>query len=691
MERSEREASPARAERAAVLKSACPLDCPDTCSLEVRVESGRVSAIEGSRANPLTAGFICEKVRDYARHLEAPERVLHPLRRVGPKGSGRFERIGWGEALGEVCARVNATLARSGGEAILPVSYGGSNGLLSEGAIDARLFERLGASRLLHTVCAAPSGAAAQGLYGRMCGVALDDYEHARLIVLWGVNPKVTGIHLLPPIQRARRAGAQLVVIDPLRTELARRADLHLAPLPGTDLPLALAVAHLLERRGQVAHAFLAAHASGVEEFLARAAEWPVERAAQVCGLDATEIERFADLYAAASPALIRCGWGLERNRNGGSAIAAVLALPAIAGKFGVRGGGYTMSNSAQWKRVLAAPAGQTGQPRTRAINMNQLGRALLEQQDPPLELLFVYNTNPIATYPDQERLRRGLAREDLYVVVHEQVLTDSARMADLVLPATSFLEHDELRAGYGALALLRAHPALAPMGEAWPNWKLFAELERRLGLARAGEACEPQALCEELYARAGLDEQARARLERGEALAPPIGAHPVQFVDAWPQTPDRRVRLLPDELEHAAPGGLYRWQPNPHERDGSLTLISPASARRISSSLGELQREPAAVRLHPDEARARGIAHGASVRVHNRLGEVRCLAACDAEVRRGVAVLEKGLWSHATANGATANALVPDSLSDLGGGACFNDARVEIEPCAAPAGAAAG
>lgn len=680
MERSSRDASPARGQRGSVKQSVCPLDCPDTCSLELQVDDERVRSIEGSHANPLTAGFICEKVRGYARHLEAPERVLHPLRRVGSKGSGQFERIGWNEALDELCARVRATLARSGGEAILPVSYGGSNGFLSQGGVDARFFERLGASRLLHTVCAAPSGAAAQGLYGRMCGVALDDFEHARLIVLWGVNPKATGIHLLPPIQRARRAGAQLVVIDPLRTELARRADLHLAPLPGTDLPLALAVAHRLAERGQLAREFLAAHASGVDEFLQRAAEWPLERAAETCGLEPAAIERFATLYAAASPALIRCGWGLERNRNGGSAVAAVLALPALAGKFGVRGGGYTMSNSAEWKRALAAPSAPA---RTRAINMNQLGRALLEQRSPPLELLFVYNTNPLATYPDQERLRRGLAREDLYVAVHEQVLTDSARMADLVLPATSFLEHDELRAGYGALALLRARPAIEPMGEAWPNWRLFAELERRLGLARAGEACEPEALCAELYARARLAPEARERLERGEALAPAVGAHPVQFVDAWPQTPDRRVRLMPPELEREAPGGLYRWRPNPHEADGSLTLISPASPRRISSSLGELEREPAAVRMHSADAQARGIAHGAAVRVHNRLGEVRCLAACDNEVRRGVAVLEKGLWAHSTANGATANALVPDSLSDLGGGACFNDARVEIEPCA--------
>jgi anaerobic selenocysteine-containing dehydrogenase len=681
MKRSELDAKPdsARDRHAGLVASVCPLDCPDTCSLELRVEHGRVLSIEGSHANPLTAGFICEKVRGYARHLEAPERVLHPLRRIGPKGSGRFERIGWDEALDELCARVRATLARSGGEAILPVSYGGSNGFLSQGNVDARLFERLGASRLLHTVCAAPSGAAAQGLYGRMCGVALDDYEHARLIVLWGVNPKVTGIHLLPPIQRARRAGAQLVVIDPLRTELARRSDLHLAPLPGTDLPLALAVAHLLAQRGQVAHAFLAQHAQGAQTFLARAAEWPLERAARVCGLAPAAIEGLAALYAAASPALIRCGWGLERNRNGGSAIAAVLALPAIAGKFGVRGGGYTMSNSAEWKRALGSARAESS---ARAINMNQLGRALLEERDPALELLFVYNTNPLATYPDQERLRRGLAREDLYVAVHEQVLTDSARMADLVLPATSFLEHDELRAGYGALALLRARPALAPMGEAWPNWKLFAELERRLGLARPGEAREPAELCAEIYARAGLTAAQREQLELGEALAPPVGEHPVQFVDAWPHTPDRRVQLVPPELERAAPGGLYCWRPNPHEADGSLTLISPASPRRISSSLGELEREPASVRLHPDEAHARGIAHGAAVRVHNRLGEVHCLAACDADVRLGVAVLEKGLWAHSTANGATANALVPDSLSDLGGGACFNDARVEIEPC---------
>ncbi|MGH2628125.1 MAG: molybdopterin-dependent oxidoreductase, partial [Anaerolineales bacterium] len=400
--------------------------------------------------------------------------------------AGRFRRTTWPEALDLVAMKMKALHGAGAGEAILPVSYGGSNGYLSQDTTDARLFSRLKASRLARTVCAAPSGRAAMGLYGKMPGVALHDYVAAKLIVLWGVNPSVSGIHLVPFIQKAQRQGAQLVVIDPRRTKLAQRADLHLAVRPGTDLPVALSVIRWLFGSGKADERFLAAHATGVEDLRQRAAPWNFERAAKVAGVLAEDLERFARLYADSRPAAIRCGWGVERNRNGGSAVAAILALPAVAGKFGVRGGGYTMSNSGAWDLDSRSAAGEPPAD-TREINMNLLGEALLSEED-PIRLLFVYNSNPLATLPNQEKVRAGLAREDVFTVVFDPVLTDTARYADVVLPAATFLEREELRRGYGAFALQEAKAVIPPVGESRPNHEVFAELCRLTGLTRPGD-----------------------------------------------------------------------------------------------------------------------------------------------------------------------------------------------------------
>src|SRR5436305_12041767 len=363
-----------------VFPSACPLDCPDACSLEVRVVDGRVVKVDGDHRNPVTGGYICAKVRRTPEHLYGPDRLLYPARRVGPKGEGRFERISWEEALGLAAERIREARDRFGGDPILPHCYGGSNGLLTQDTTDARLFHRLGASKLARTVCAAPSGRAAIGLYGKMAGVAYPDFPKAKLIVLWGANPSASGIHLVPFIQAAQKAGARLVVIDPRRTPLAKKADLHLAPRPGSDLAIALAAIHWFFETAQADLAFLAEHATGAEELRRRAEGWTFERAAELSGVPAEEIERFVHLYAEASPALIRTGWGFERNRNGGSAVAAALALPAVAGKFGVRGGGYTMSNSGVWG-IDQAPAMAEPPPDTRTVNMNQMGTALLEAE----------------------------------------------------------------------------------------------------------------------------------------------------------------------------------------------------------------------------------------------------------------------------------------------------------------------
>ncbi|REJ80114.1 MAG: molybdopterin oxidoreductase family protein [Acidobacteria bacterium] len=667
--------------------TACTLDCPDSCSLSVHRDANGRLVVEAAAHDGLTDGFICSKVRRIERHLSSPERLSRPLRRVGPKGSddpAGFEEIGWDEALDLIAERMRSASERSGGEAILPLSYGGSNGLLTQDTTDALLFSRLGASRLQRTVCAAPSTAATSGLYGKMAGVALEDYVHSELIVVWGANPSATGIHLVPKIRRAQENGARLVVVDPRRIPLAKQADLVLQPLPGTDLALALCVIRELWRRGHADESFLERYTSGAEELRQRADEWTLDRAAATCGVAANSIDRLVELYAASSPAVIRCGWGPERNRNGASAIAAIVALPAVAGKFGVRGGGYTMSNTGVWRD--AGLRDFTAGWNARQINQNHVGRALLELDDPPIEVLFVYNHNPLMTLPEQERVRRGLLREDLFTVVFDPVMTDTARYADLVLPATTFLEHEDVARGYGQMVIHRTRPVIPVHGESRSNVDLFAELVRRLGLERPGDPLDEtsarRALLGETDRSEGPEGLAQ-RFERRDRIEPSVGTTPIQFVDAFPLTSSGRVELCAEALDRAHPRGLYRFLENPAAtEEHPLTLISPASRHRISSTFGQLDRSLARIGLHPDDAAARGLdgRPDERVRVFNRLGEVICGVRIDADLRPGVAELQKGLWSHHTANGRTSNALVPDHLSDVAGGACFNDARVEVE-----------
>jgi anaerobic selenocysteine-containing dehydrogenase len=558
---------------------------------------------------------------------------------------------------------------------VLPYHYGGSNGVLTNDFSDARFFRRFGASHLARTLCAAPTGAAAMSMYGRMAGVAYDDYARAQLVVIWGCNPSATGIHLVAHIKRAQANGAKLVVIDPRRTPLARLADLHLPVRPGTDLPVALAVIRDLFERGSADLAFLASHATGVDELRQAADPWTIERAANESGIAAADLAVFAEWYGTISPAVLRCGWGQERNRNGGAATMAILALPAVGGKFGVRGGGYTMSNSGAWgiaaETVIGVPL-----PAVRTVNMNHLGRALLELRDPPIAVLFVYNCNPVATVPDQNRVREGLAREDLFTVVHEQVVTDTARYADIVLPATTFLEHYDVAKGYGAYHLHLVQPAIAPVGESRPNHEVFQALSQRLDLpVDGGDAGEAGALMD--LASRLPEAHASAVLDGRRPLAPG-GGTPVQFVDVTPRTPDGKVHLFPAGL--ASRDGLYAYAPDPSTAAYPLSLISPASTYTISSTLGELRPDPARLKLHPDDAASRHIADDDQIRVFNDLGEVHCKASVTTEVRPGTVSMPKGLWTRSTFNGATANALVPDTLTDIAGGACFNDARVQVE-----------
>jgi anaerobic selenocysteine-containing dehydrogenase len=673
---------------AAVRHTTCPLDCPDACHLEVTVREGRVEAIGGSHQHPDTAGFICSKVARFGRRLEHPDRILHPLRRVGAKGEGCFERVSWDEATAEIAARLRDVAARWGGEAILPFHYGGSNGKLTDGLTDDLFFARLGASRLAKTICAVPATEVALGMYGRMPGVAFGDFVHARTIVVWGANPKASNIHLVPYLKEARRRGAFIAQIDPRRTLGESECDLHLPVLPGQDLPVALAMIRHLEATGRLDREFLARWADGLETLLERASEWPVERAAAAAGVAAADIVLVAEALADGEPALVRCGWGLERNANGAQAIAAILALPALLGKFGVRGGGYTLSNggAARFDRdAVLGPIRWT----TRSLNMTQLGRLLAGRSpqpgrgaaaegplEPPVQALFVYNANPAATVPDQAAVLAGLAREDLFTVVHEQVMTDTALWADLVLPAATFLEGHDLRLGYGSYVVGGVVPVVAPAGEARTNPQLFAALARAMGFTDqpfhwSDEELLARAAAAVAFAGGPLETAAAASgLPRGYDFP---GPRPVMFETVFPLTADGRVHLAPAVLGDRP----FAWTP---PADGyPLALITPASGRLISSTLGEFNLRELEVALHPTEAERRGLAAGDAVRVWNELGEVHCRLAVSSRVRPGVAAMPKGAWRKSSANGSTAAALCPDTAQVVGDAACFNDARVEI------------
>lgn len=683
----------------------CVMDCPDTCALEIEVRPGeggappQVVSIGGAAEHPTTRGYICGKVARYHERLDHPDRLLHPMRRVGAKGDGRFERISWEDAIELVAGRLAEIRDRSGGEAILPFHYGGSNGLLADGLVDDLLWARLGASKLEKTICAAPTTEVARAMYGRIPGVAYEDYPEARAIVLWGVSPKTSGVHLVPFLHAAKKRGAFLAVVDPRRTFNDGEADLHLPILPGSDLPVALAMARRWERAGLLDRPFLDRWADGLDPLLAAADGWPLDRAAAVAGVEADAIARLADAYAEGSPAVVRTGWGLERNVNGGRAIAAILALPALLGKFGVRGGGYTMSNRGQGTLDTARVLGDVDW-RARSVNMTRLGAWLTAgpgeaeplpgdpdfPPDPPVEALFVYNANPAATVPDQRRVLAGLARDDLFTVVFEQVMTDTARWADVLLPAATFLEHWEVRVSYGAYGIGGGRPAIPPRGESRPNHDVFAALGRALGFTDAPFGWDERTAFDRVVEAVRLVGKPvdAERLAAGLWVRPDFpGENPIQLgpegeggVPPW--TPDRKIHLSPPLL------GPDPFVYHPPAARWPLALISPASRHRISSTLGEIAAGELTATLHPADAAARGIHPGDEVRLYNELGEVRCAARVSDRLRPGVVELPKGAWRRDSRNGMTATALAPDTINEVAAGACFNDARVEVELAAA-------
>lgn len=644
-----------------VLPSVCPLDCPDRCALDVTVDAGRIVKIDGSKRSEYTDGYICAKVRRFNQRQYSPERVLHPMKRVGPKGSGRFERIGWDEALRLIAGRFSDLSRTLGPQSILPFHYDGSNGLLTSGAMDERFWNRLGASHLARTFCAANTGAGWTSVFGDLPGSDPMDVRDSDAVVLWGVNPSASGIHLVPWVREAKEKGAFLAVADPRRTPLARDASLHLPVLPGTDVLVAMAMIRVASEENLIDRPFVDRWVRGLDEALKAAPL--VEEASRISGVPEDAIRDVPRALARAKAPFFRVGWGLERNRNGTDSVRAVLALRAVMGRFGERGSGLLISTTGGYgmdRKPAAAPHLRRSPSRT--INMSRLGQALEETTDPPIGALYVYNSNPVATAPNQTRVIRALSRESLFVAVHEQVWTDTCALADVVLPATTFLEHKDLCRSYSGYALQWSDPVVGAPGEARPNHWVFAELARAMGFK------DPEFQSDEESVAASVVKDVEGLKQSRYRPVP----HPTPFVDAFPTR---------GYVELAAPPGPPAYRPPVADAELPLILITPASDKAITSQLFEsMAPESARVAIGPREAMRRGLKDGDRVAVRNSLGEVLAIVTVSEEMGDGVASMPKGLWRRSTRNGLTANALAPDHVDDQGGGACYNDARVEIE-----------
>ena len=668
------------------LRSVCPLDCPDTCSLTVTVENERITKIRGSHANPYTAGVLCAKVpSSYPELVHGPARIPTPLLRIGPRGDdARFERITWDEALDTIHERFTRIIAAHGPQAILPLNYSGPHGFLAGGSMDLRFFHRLGASLLdRRPLCGGIRTEAWMGTFGAVPGMRPEHVEHARLIVAWGSNVTWSNLHLMPVINRARKRGAKLVVVDVRRTKIAEQADLHLALRPGTDVVLAWAVAAELERRGGLDRDFIARHVEGFDEFMAQARPYGLAEAARVCGVPEADVRTLAEWYATISPAAISVGNGLERNQNGGSGIRAVFALPALAGKFGVPGGGLVNGAGFAFPKTprrLQRP--DLIPPGTRTLNIIDVGGHLLDPRlDPPVKALVIYNHNAVVVHPDQNRLRRGLMRDDLFVVGSDVVMTDSMRYADVVLPAATHFEHPDLFAAYGTHWLQRAERVIPPQGEALPNVEIFRRLAARFGFTDPIFTATDAELMDEALDGADprLGGVRPSQIPTDRALAMTKGGDDfVLFKNVIPDTASGKVELASPYLEKKYAARLPRFAPV--RSAYPLALISPASDRLITSTFGSVNHATAPpLEMHPDDAAARGLSDGTLVRVWNDLGEVRLPLRVTDVIPHGVVSTLKGAWLRTSDNGQTVSALCPAHHADISEGACYNDARVEV------------
>ena len=672
--------------------SVCALDCPDACSVLVTVEDGKATRLRGNPAHPVTRGFLCGKVARYLEHEYAPERLLYPLRRTGEKGEGRFARVTWDEALDEIAARLKVIAAEFGPEAILPYSFAGTMGLLQGAGMDRRFFHRLGASRLDRTICSSAGTAGLTEALGLRYGTEPEQFRHAKLILAWGANVLGTNVHLWPFIVEARRAGARFYTIDPRRNRTGAASDKHFFINPGSDAALALGMMHVIIGEGLHDAGYLARYTSGFEELAARVKEYPPERVAALTGMAKDDIVALAREYATTRPAVIRVNYGVQRSEYGGMAVRAISLLPALTGAWKEVGGGLQLSTSQAFhlNRAGLERADLQWRPlgrEARILNMASLGQALTEVADPPVKALVVYNSNPAAIAPNQNAVRRGLRRDDLFTVVLEQFQNDTADYADFVLPATTFLEHTDLYFAYGHYYLQMARPALAAPGEAKSNVKVFRLLAERM---RFDDPCFRDS--EDDMIRTLLDSEhpfvrgiTLEELEREHFVrlhVTPGGDPFLPFASGGFGTPSGRCEFRAGSLEYTPPAES-RFGDETLRARFPLELISPKHDDNMNSTFGNRQdNDFATAMLHMDvsDAAAREIASGDQVRVYNDRGACLLRAEVDGAVRPGAVCAPSVRWARSAPDRRNVNVLTSERLTDIGRGPTFYSCLVQVE-----------
>ncbi|NMG34679.1 molybdopterin-dependent oxidoreductase [Azoarcus sp. TTM-91] len=681
-----------------VVRAACPHDCPDTCAMEVTVEDGRAVRLRGADDMPFTNGALCTKVAHYLERVYSDQRLRYPMKRAGRKGEGRFERISWDEALDTIAAKFRA-LAADDPRAILPYSFAGTMGLVQGESLDRRFFHRLGASFLERTICSSAGTAGWKATIGASVGADPEAVANAELILIWGGNPIVSNLHGWRYLQEAKRRGARLICIDPRRSETAEKCDLHLAPLPGTDGALALAMMNVLIVENLLDRDYIAANTLGFDALAERVVQFTPDWAAPLTGLPAAAIRELALEYGRSQRTLIRLNYGLNRCAGGGMAVRNIACLPALTGAWRHAGCGALLSTSGNFPldgQALARPDLYPDAERfpPRSINMSTIGEALLSAGEPPIRAIYVYNSNPVAVAPDSNRVRAGFMREDLFCVVHELFQTDTADYADILLPATSQLEHRDLHTTYGHYYAVANTPAIAPLGEAKPNTEVFRLLAARLGFtepalfesdediaASAFRRRDPRALGlepEKLAARGW------ARINLPRPFAP--------FARGEFRTASGKCEFYSEMLARRGQDPLPAWHP-PHEsvlsnpelaRRYPLALISPPARNFLNTSFANmprfLEREGSPrLEIHPADAEVRGIASGQRLRIHNDRGAFHALAVVTDKVRPGVVVCPSIWWQKLSGDGENANAVTSSALTDMGRGPVFYDCLVEV------------
>ncbi|TNF63681.1 MAG: molybdopterin oxidoreductase family protein [Burkholderiales bacterium] len=677
------------------VRGACPHDCPDTCALITTVDGqGRAVRVQGDPDHRHTDGALCTKVSRYAERTHHPDRLLTPMRRVGPKGSGQFEPVGWDEALDAIAARLKPIAARDP-QAIVPYSYAGTMGLVQGESMSARFFHRLGASLLDRTICAS---AGAEGLIhtlGAKVGMKVEHFAESRLILIWGSNSIASNLHFWRLAQQAKRDGARLVCIDPRRSETADKCHEHIALRPGTDAALALALMHELVVHDWLDHDYIGRHTLGWEKLRERALQWPPERAAGVCGVPVEQIRQLARDYGTTRPAAIRLNYGMQRVHGGGNAVRAIACLPALVGAWRHRAGGLLLSSSGFFpvRRAALQRPDLLGERQPRTLNMSTIGQDLLRGSSPGfgprVEALIVYNSNPVAVAPQSPQVAAGFGREDLFTVVLEHFRTDTADLADFILPATTQLEHWDIHASYGHTDVLLNRPAIAPQGQARTNTDIFRALARRMGFDDPCFDEDDETLCRMAYGDAVDFERL---LAQGHVTLPVPDA---PFADGGFPTPSGRCEFDSARLSALGLDGLPDHIPN-HEVAGSdpdhpLAMISPPARNFLNSSfvnvqsLRDIEGEPW-LEIHPDDALPRDIGDGQAVRVFNRRGEYHCRARVSTRARPGV-VNGLGIWWRKLGmNGTNVNEVTSQRLTDLGRAPVFYDCCVEVAPLPDPA-----